>query len=112
LFGKTGSCYLTGKPTLLTHLGQTKCGARLIQSDTAANSANGARGFVKLQPNWLALRFSLRFCAIQTSHAKERKSNVLVTCQTGTIFQTVPNKSIFLEAALSGEPPIQGASNV
>ena len=50
------------------------------QSDTAANSANGARDFVKLQPNSLAMRFLLRSYAIRTSHAKERKRYVLVTC--------------------------------
>jgi hypothetical protein len=46
----------------------------------SANVATGARGFIKLLPNWRAMRFLCVF-AIRTSHAMERKSYVFVTWQ-------------------------------
>jgi hypothetical protein len=86
--------------------------ARLIQSDTAVNSAKCARDFVKRQPNWLRHPVFLLFCAIRTSHVKERKCYVLVTYKTGTIFQTVPNNSYFWEAALSGDITYPGSQRI
>src|SRR4030081_2666766 len=56
-------------------------------------------------------RHALSFAFLRSSHAKERKCYVLVTCKTGTIFQTVRNNSYFWEAALSGDinPPREPA---
>ena len=70
---------------LMTHLGQTKCGARLIQSDIAVNCAKGARDFVKLQPDWLG---HAHFCFLSNSHFAGEGTEMLRPCylQRGDTF--------------------------
>jgi hypothetical protein len=53
------------------------------QPDTAANSANDARGFVKLQPDWLAMRFLLRFAQFELRTRRNGNATSLLLAKPG-----------------------------
>jgi hypothetical protein len=56
-------------------------------SDIAVNSANGARDFVTVQPNWLRRALSFAFLRNSNFAGEETgKYYALVTCKTGIMF--------------------------